>query len=378
MKKAFNIKLLLKSTLICLIIIFPMIAQSSTFHDGGAEFCAGCHTKSNLNDIPEPNSSRVPLYGPELLGSDPSSTCLRCHAKQNKLTNIFSMDGSSFTPGGDFYWMQKSFSWSSYGEQVTSGSDSHGHNIVAADYGLTEDSFFSTAPGGNYPSSAMGCTSCHDPHARTGSTNDQSSNFRLLGGIGYSVGNLAAGLTFVNPAPIAAGSDVEWEETDINHTAYGSGMSKWCANCHGSYASGHTTHPTGSQAKISPEQTDNYNTYRKTGDKTGDRFTSYLALVPFETGEINKDYLDPHSTSGPGLNGQSNVMCLTCHRSHASAFSSAGRWDFNTTFMADSHPQAGDSGLRGNESLNSYYGRDIITTFGKYQRQLCNKCHALD
>ena len=68
-------------------------------------------------------------------------------------------------------------------------------------------------------------------------------------------------------------------------------------------------------------------------------------------------------------------MCLTCHRAHASAFRSIGRWDLSASHLADSHP---GSEAGGAEARNSYYGRDIAAEFGPYQRSLCNKCHVQD
>ena len=120
----------------------------------------------------------------------------------------------------------------------------------------------------------------------------------------------------------------------------------------------------------------NYNDYMATGILRGSRTTSYSSLVPFEVGTTGESILDPSSTSGP--EGTANVMCLTCHRAHASAFEDIGRWDFRTTFIANSHPKAGDGGITGNDVLNSYYGRNMITEFGILQRQLCNKCHLQD
>ncbi|MBA4369398.1 MAG: cytochrome C, partial [Desulfobacterium sp.] len=120
----------------------------------------------------------------------------------------------------------------------------------------------------------------------------------------------------------------------------------------------------------------NYNAYVSTGTLTGTQATSYLALVPFERGTNNPTTLSTTTTAGPS--GTSNVMCLTCHRAHASAFPNAGRWDFTATFLASSHPLATDGGVTGNDVLNSYYGRNITTDFGAYQRSLCNKCHLQD
>jgi len=83
--------------------------------------------------------------------------------------------------------------------------------------------------------------------------------------------------------------------------------------------------------------------------------------------------LDPNSTQGPDVN--SNVMCLSCHRAHASAFPNSGRWDFTATLLVDSHPAVGDVGATTIDVYNSYYGRDIASEFGAGQGQFCEKCH---
>jgi hypothetical protein len=122
---------------------------------------------------------------------------------------------------------------------------------------------------------------------------------------------------------------------------------------------------------------DNYNAYRATGDTIGNTSAdAYLALVPFERQITDPTILDATTTVGP--NGNSNVMCLSCHRAHASAFPNAGRWDFETEFLVDSHPQDSDGGATAGDQLASYYGRNIMTVFGPAQRSLCNKCHIQD
>jgi len=170
----------------------------------------------------------------------------------------------------------------------------------------------------------------------------------------------------------------DWRETDENHVDYGSGMSEWCGNCHGSMLHGSAVqHPAGEAAVFTESTAENYGAYIRTGDLSGSLASSYLALVPFERGSSDPNLLDPESTAGPQP-GSSNVMCLTCHRAHASAFDSIGRWDMSATFLAQSHPQAGDGGAADMDPRNSYYGRDVESEFGPYQRSLCNKCHAAD
>ncbi|NQT69761.1 MAG: cytochrome C [Desulfobacteraceae bacterium] len=375
------------------LMTFSLPGIVGAFHEGGVNFCEGCHVihKSPSGQIQDRNDSTIPM---DLKGLDASSTCLRCHAQSGKFYNVLSNDGSTYSAGGDFYWLKKTFTWSANDKFYQSSGDNHGHNVVAAEYGLHQESMLNSAPGGIYSPSALGCTSCHDPHSRTvkdGYTGEipvsdsygedlgikiTVGNYRLLGGIGYNGGAQAGGVTFNHPAPVAVADAQNWVETNSNHTAYGSGMSEWCNNCHSDFLTGNGKHPVGNDATLSSTFISNYNSYVKTGDITGTQATAYLALLPFESGTADKWSLDPSSTSGPAQGA--NLMCLTCHRAHASSFKDIGRWDFGTTFVADSHPRPGDGGATGNDMRNSYYGRDMVAEFGLYQRRLCNKCHLLD
>jgi len=353
-------------------LVLPINVLAS--HEGGEGYCEGCHVLHQSDGGADTSM---------LIGSDPSSTCLRCHAESGQYYNVLSNDGSSYTPGGDFYWLTKTFTWNENSMVSSSEGDSHGHNIVALDYGLMGDSMLTFAPGDLYPSSAMGCESCHDPHGITdGDSADESvsasDNFRLLGGIGYNGGSQDYGITFNYPAPVAVADPDDWTETDTNHTAYGSGMSEWCSNCHSEFLNSGNKHPAGNNATLTSTIIANYNSYLKTGNFFGTQANAYTALIPFELGTSDRSLLNPSSMSGPGASGNPNVMCLTCHRAHASAFEAIGRWDFPETFIANSHPRAGDGGASGNDIINSYYGRDMTAQFGLYQRQLCNKCHVQD
>jgi hypothetical protein len=361
------------------------------FHLGGVGACNGCHTMHNSEDNPAQGIPNVKL----LKGTDGSSTCLNCHAGAGSPNSyqIASPDGSAMSPGGDFYWLTKNFAWSG----GYSPGDSHAHNIVAADFGYTPDSRLSLAPGGTYLSINLGCTSCHDPHGNVSGNYSISGsgsyggspglgsvlgNYRLLGGYGYNAGEQTQRYIFTNDAPIARQNPViQYGETDTSHVDYGSGMSEWCANCHISFLTDEHDkkmgmgfeHPSGNDEHLEGKMVDNYDKYVKTGDLSGNAATSYLTLVPFERGVTDTALLDPTSTQGP--DNSSNVMCLTCHRAHASAFRAIGRWDFYVELIADSHPAEGDSGVTGNDVFYSYYGRDMIAEFGVEQKAFCEKCH---
>lgn len=381
------------------LVTFGLGGSALAFHDGGVAYCEGCHTMHNSVDgATNANGGTVGAGVSTWLtkGSDPSSTCLNCHKGSAGSYHIATTDGGSFTPGGDFYWLTKTFTWNSHGAKTSAGDD-HGHNVIAADFGFTQDATLSTAPGGTYSAALLGCNSCHDPHAvKNGGTKGGygaieisgsygadpallvTGNYRILGDIGYDGGE-GAGANFTNDVPVAR-TVSGLQENDAAHTDYGQGMSEWCANCHTGFtadSSNPMRHPANNDAHLGGTYSANYNGYVKTGDFTGSAATSYLALIPFERGVADPALLDTATTQGP--DGSSNVMCLSCHRAHATAFQNATRWDMTSEFPAtDSHPATGDGGVTGNDVVNSYYGRDLLAQFGEFQRPLCNKCHVQD
>jgi hypothetical protein len=363
------------------------------FHDGGVAHCDGCHSMHNSADNPVAGTPNSKL----LKGSDASSTCLNCHDGAARY-HINSADGSNTNEGGDFYWVANPYSVIVRGNPYTYGGDNAGHNIVAADFGLAADANpgNANAPGGTYAASKLGCTSCHDAHGQVNGGTKQGTaaisvsgsygaadpvdgsihgNYRILGDAAYTAGDSTSdGYAFTNAAPVATANSYDGASTD-----YGSGMSEWCANCHGDYMVGSSTahkHPSGNDVHLNGFGA-NYNSYVATGDFTGTSATANDPLVPFERGVTDGSLLSVSSTIGPDSN--SNVMCLTCHRSHASANDNMGRWDFEVELIAESHAlQSADVPA----TAAVYYANgaivDVATKYGAFQRSLCNKCHVQD
>lgn len=345
-----------------------LVPAAYAFHDGGVAECAGCHTmhhSQNGQDFPTGNTEGYPYL---LQAASATDQCLACHAAYGQFKG-----GIGYGPGGDFYWVTKTYSWNAHGRTAYSYGDSHGHNVVSPAYGIAVDQSLSAAPGGDFDSDFLGCTSCHDPHG--------NQDFRLL--YGSALGPIYPGggrYDFDNDAPLAKGNgrrtytEDGWE-TNAQHTVYKSGMSEWCSNCHVGLHSDNTTdfvHPTGEA--ITATLALNYNAYVSSDDLTGgSQATAYWGLVPFEDVNVDLETVDTENyTEGPAGNDQ--VMCLTCHRSHASAFPDIGRWDFTETWIADSHPQITDAGATQADVDNKYYEY----TFVQNQRSLCNKCHVKD
>jgi hypothetical protein len=82
-----------------------------------------------------------------------------------------------------------------------------------------------------------------------------------------------------------------------------------------------------------------------------------------------------------GPSGAAQVMCLSCHRAHASGWPEMLRWnpEVTTITVAGAYPTGNDAGWgrSSSEVLKAYYGRPA-SKFSAYQRALCNKCHAKD
>ncbi|WP_136513815.1 cytochrome C [Geomonas edaphica] len=441
--------------------VLTLLASGSAFayHDGGVAYCDGCHTMHNSsgNKAMGTGSNATQLKGVTYLlqGSDQSSTCLNCHATTSAKAgsyHIMTTDAaaggtvpSNYTPGGDFAWVKETFNYNSHGTPTTSLGERHGHNVVAADFGITPDSTLSTAPGGNYPAANLACSSCHDPHGKyrivdasgtvqrpvvagTGyngandvavslpingsgsygaapTTTEAVGVYRLLGGPGYlpdSVAGVAGIQPFaaLPPYAVAPATYNRSEASTDTRVAYGTGMSEWCANCHtnihnstANYDGGTSLiHPASSDSTLGANILANYNAYVSSGNFGGTVAGAYTSMVPFEEGTNNRANLALHSVNDGsqkgGADSNSNVMCLSCHRAHASGWDSMTRWTNKTEFLtvAGAYPgtdstntsaQSYGLGRTMNEVQATFYQRPA-TVYATYQRSLCNKCHAKD
>ena len=386
--------------LIAAVGMFTMTAGSAlAFHGGGVAHCDGCHSMHNSPENPIAGTPNEAL----MKGSDASSTCLTCHFGTAGSYHIMTADGGTMSNGGDFGWLTNDYQLVVRGSTSNYAGDNAGHNIVATDFGLAQDGALAAAPGGTYDAAKLGCTSCHDAHGQVldgtkggslpvGTSGSYSAaapagtikgNYRILGDSMYEAGhNINDGYAFTNNAPIALSDGSSGAKV-----RYGSGMSEWCANCHTDYLvtdpdSMMGKHPT-SVLLSKDGYNANYNSYVATGNFTGTQATSWDGLVPFETGSTDQATLvtaGVGSTAGPST-GAEEVMCLSCHRSHASAFNNMGRWDFETEFLAKS-AALNTAAINFPATGKAYYAEgaavDVVTKYGVGQRSLCNKCHVQD
>jgi hypothetical protein len=407
--------------------------RAYAFHEGGVGSCEGCHT---MHAKPDATAS-----GPTLLiGSDPSSTCLLCHGGATPggyrvYTSITQplLPPANYTPGGDFAWLGKTYGWMDSKGLVQSPGEHHGHSISAADFGLFSDSVRLTAPGGTYPSDQLTCISCHDPHGKYRVNGDGSvgtagkpiigsgsyggtqllqptpsgsvGTYRMLGGMGYAPKSAGTVVPFNQNPPVALAPPFynQSERTQDVRVAYGAGMSEWCTNCHGNIHTSsqmNTTstfqHSAGASARlVNGGELAIYNNYVRTGVLTGNQTSSYTSMVPYEEGTTNRLSLATHATNdgsqtGGPVTGQETVMCLTCHRAHATGWDHALRWNMpasSTITFGGGWPGLdglGDAAIATNaqgrtqaETRAAMYDRDA-STYANYQKVLCNKCHGQD
>lgn len=329
------------------------------FHEGGVAQCEGCHvTHSGPAGVPVVEDGL-------LLGANATDTCLRCHATASG--NTWGTDALAPGPiygGGAFVFLtEDNLNDSRDGSDPTQWIGGHraGHNVISLERGTLADPENAVAPGGSYPSSSLQCTSCHDPH-------DRGGNYRMLYGSDFPDASVEGFVfTYSSAAPEAVGIALDGPpESDAHHNAYVRGMAEWCGNCHGGVNIHEGTlsrffqHP-GDQP-LGTELSVNYNDYQGTGEPQGPGTDAYVVHVPVE---------DPFESStsfrGPVRAG-ARLMCLSCHRAHASSAPHAGRWDFNIETWAD------EGAVSGSYPIPNPYA----ATAGPSQRELCEKCHGPD
>jgi predicted CXXCH cytochrome family protein len=427
-------------------VIFGLSTTSFAFHSGGVAECTGCHSMHNSVDGSTDVNGHTFAQGSSiylLKGSDQGSTCLNCHNQPDtapssyhiSTANITPYDSTSpveMTPGGDFAWLKKTMSFLVRGNTTENEGLNNGHNIVATDYGYVSDTVRTTAPGSLYPADNLACSSCHDPHGRyrrdatgaysttglpifnSGSYNNSKDPvagvaavgaYRILGGNGYQPKSLSGNFAFTSdPMDVVVASSYNRSEaTAQTGIAYGNNVSEWCGNCHSSllqsgYVSGadHQRHPAGNASNLTPAIVANYNAYVSSGIMTNTTSAAaFSTLAPFQVNSTDRSVLKPMAVTSTAYNNQNmpaaattdSVMCLSCHRAHASGFSGMLRYnveggefmtiaDTGNNAIYDTSNGSG-TGLSQTQMQNAYYGRPA-TVFGPYARAYCNKCHAKD
>ena len=432
---------LIKFSFIVAIAVMAIIGVSTTsyaFHAGGVASCESCHTMHNSLAskgmiIGQTANAGDPTLSNKFLlkGSDQSSTCLNCHEATDQSSYHVSAPNATiianantpinYGPGGDFSWLKSSTT------TTVVAINRRGHNIVAADFGYVADVDNLTAPGGGAGALAaanLNCIACHNPHNQLRRTSDANNNYvkpatgtnvygiagsgsasnapvatvtaplgpyRFLRGAGADQAPLSTNFVFAaNPPAVMSPNTYNRSEAAADtHVAYGSGMSAWCGNCHsgmndslGDIATGNSGHPHPVNKAIGATMATLYNAYVGSGNLTN-LTNGYSSLVPVEMDTADYSAIKAAASSSNGGTyltalATSKVMCLSCHRAHATGFASMTRFNVagNTTDAAGSYVLA--TGMTSTTQALAAYYQQSPAKFGANTKQLCNKCHVKD
>ena len=414
MRRLYNMSSKIRLTIFSFIValfLFSIAGTVGAFHSGGVAECMGCH---NIHDAQSASSL--------LKNSDTTSTCAgggtSCHGTQSAgsyhiLSTAASMPSGSpplnKTPGGDFGWLLKTYN--------DLGS-THGHNVVAADIPgfIADPQHKKPLGGGKMDANLLSCNSCHDNHgklrrlsnntlATTGAPIIGSGSYtnsampaagqavgvyRLLRGPGSGAGD--GGMIFTAAFQgVVASTYNRAEDTAGTAMAYGKGTSSWCATCHPdmlSESSSNHTHPTNQGFSSTIRNT--YNAYVGSG-MTGN--PNFDTIVPYANDNVTTLVQLQTDANNPSRDAStsSRVMCLSCHRAHASGFRHMTRWQNDTEFIAveSTFPGIDATNIASQEKYAmgrtqaetaAAYNRTATAAwmYASYQRSLCNKCHAKD
>jgi hypothetical protein len=389
----------MKNTKICILILSFTITiliffseQSFAVHKGAGDLtCGNCHTMHNSQGGGSNTLGGVSGGSLVMLRADVSNRenihklCLQCHSTQGaQATTAHSPHGqtapkvhipagtwtqdthlSQVGAGGNFYpELNTDFSLSTEGNNIALGK---GHSV-----GLTNV----TPPGGDTAIVGFSCTSCHDPHGTSSTTDTSVNKFRNLRKSATNAGN-NAGVTLTateftswvggvtglhasggNYSGVTADGANVWAifngtptgiaATDsANSNSYGGGssggVSRWCAQCHDNWhenlassnldSNGQDWHrhpvdnllqdatPT-SGAGVTIIDTSNYNV------------TTAGQYLPVASGAANRVFYRTDNTTD-------KVMCLSCHFAHGGPYNDNLRWNY--TSAVGSGSQNGNS-----------------------------------
>lgn len=352
------------------------------------DLCLSCHTKGNETpmtaDLPSVNNSDwVAPIVMTLDGTDPSGIAM---------------------PAGDFYWSNI--------DPQKGHNPAYTNGGVATSQSMKADNTLGiNPPGGSIINGDWACNSCHGIHDRFGA--DVSAWRQLLRkvngicvtgdvsayGVESANGNCTQNqnyepvksnsrgdvqganyITARKDGNATEGANLFADESDTNKNVYRGGFSSFCAACHGDFHGGNNEtritdngktringawlrHPSNVRMN---EPGIKYGIITYTATISNVQGTNpnppgydwkYPLVQPANDFTVKKDVVSANDPST--AKGDSQIMCLTCHKAHASKFENMTRWDPGShSFIAN-----GEIDFTGQVSSgdNTAYG--------------CGKCH---
>jgi len=303
--------------------------------------CANCHTMHNSQGgsvVAKDDSGNLTdtPHGSLLIYS-----CMGCHSKtdaatwKDSITNapivlntVEPTYGAKGLAAGNFYYVSETV-------------DNTGHNVLSN----TDEVLVDTPPGGTALTAQLSCAGtwgCHGHNGRQSGDTAVDDQISAMKGAhhGDDTPPLAGSLTDVSKnyrflLGIKGKEDSDWEYDNINtsHNEYQGSTSSatntisyLCGECHGKFhtwiggasevgtASPWLRHPTDTALK-------------STGEYAG--YTLYNMLAP--VARLNPDSVTDPTAVDPGTD---IIMCLSCHRAHASPHFKMMRWDYKSSTLS--------------------------------------------
>jgi hypothetical protein len=324
-------------TLIILCSLACLIFPYETEADLAGYICTDCHTMHNSQNTQTMSFDGSPDPFKALL----RGSCEGCHTStaagtwQSSIANapiVYNTVEPTYSAkglaAGNFYY-------------VSSTDDDKGHNIFVSN---PDGAIGNVPPGGTDLGQQISCSGtygCHGHNGRqSGDTAIADQTKSIMGGHHGVNAPMDGSITEVSKSyrfllGIKGVEDADWEHDNVNtsHNEYQGStagttdtMSYFCAECHGNFhtwtggvfevgnASPWLRHPTDVAVPIVGEYS-NIDTY------------SMLAPVARPTPDTVLDTTLVYR-------GSDMIMCLSCHRSHASPYYKMLRWDYKNTTLS--------------------------------------------
>jgi hypothetical protein len=343
----------MKKTLIAgLVTLFALTLISSSAYAVVQGACVNCHTMHNSQNNSPMNWDTSSTPNEALL----RGSCIGCHGQapsgaNNIINNTPQVLHNATTDlaGGNFAYITTSAKRDAADTGAT--QNSVGHNVI--DLGGTYQETILTSPPGDENTTGItnanftcgGVRGCHGDRTQTGSyaavrgahhANDGVLKFGAISEAGQG-GTTALSYRFLKG--VKGGEDSDWQATSetADHNEYkgdttmGTSSSTYpanntisglCAECHG-YFHGTTTSEAGSGDPWLRHPTDV--SLPSSGEYAA--YTTYSLTAPVARTAIPDS---PGSTVTPSGSADDIVMCLSCHRAHASPYYKMMRWDYKS------------------------------------------------
>jgi len=347
-----------------LFLLFCLFCQNLPLEAKVTGNCSNCHTMHNSQ-----NGETMIILGPGEIDTSPKgnllrASCLGCHSKTDGSTwkdpatgapIVFNSQQPSYNSvmglaGGNFYWVQT--------------EDTYGHNI----FPNNPDEILTVAPGASYGvgcglnschnnlygtntnfGTRQGCSKCHmmgnssGPtgyhHINTNGTLVESADqgwYRFvaghMSGDGYGVAGIEDSDWQQNPSASVHNEYLGWSATKTSAGGFSSSganvITAYCTGCHGNFhieqdaSSVWIRHPSDAIVPNSGEFAVAFGASGGTG--------TYDPLIPVARPSLS-GWTGPSSTVTLGTD---LVMCLSCHRAHASPYFKMLRWDYKSSTLS--------------------------------------------